>query len=147
MGPCLKRSDKDKYPGCHSMHPWSVEAQCSSKAIAERAGVAPEELQDLPDDHEVWLDVAWILGSLCASLCAMLSVERIVLSGGVMQRLSLFPKIRQATRQILEGYIAHPKILEDGPEGIDVYIVPSARGNDAGIFGALALAADASKAS
>merc|ERR1712083_590029 len=64
---------------------------------------------------------------------------------GVMQRLSLFPKIRQATRQILEGYIQHPKVVSDGPNGIDGYIVPSVRGNDAGIFGALALAQDAYK--
>merc|ERR1719343_639978 len=73
----------------------------------------------------------------------MLSVERIVLGGGVMQRASLFPKVRRATRDILDGYIKHPKILEDGENGIDTYIVPSARRNDAGIYGALALAADA----
>lgn len=141
--PSLKRRPDDTYPGMSKLHPWSVEAQCSSKALAERAGVSPEQLCKLPDDSEVWEDAAWILGGLCATLCALTSVERIVMSGGIMQRLSLFPKIRQATRHILDGYIQHPKVLKDGHDGIDSYIVPSVRGNDAGIFGALALAADA----
>lgn len=143
--PCLRRRPEDAYKGFTRLHPWSVECQCSSEAIADRAGVSPGQLKDLPDDHEVWSDVAWMLGGLCASICALVSVERIILSGGVMQRLSLFPKIRLATRQILDGYVQHPKILEDGPKGIDGYIMPSVRGNDAGIFGALALAADAYK--
>lgn len=143
--PTLKRRADDMYPGVTTLHPWSVEAQCSAGALAQRAASTPENLKDLPDDSEVWADAAWMLGSLCATLCALVSVERIVLSGGVMQRLSLFPKVREATRKILQGYIQHPKVLEDGPQGIDGYIVPSVRGNDAGIFGALALAADAYK--
>merc|ERR1719203_2659199 len=99
-----------------------------------------DKLKEVPDDSEVWLDVAYVLGSLCATLTLLCSVERIVLSGGIMQRASLFPKIREATRRILDGYIKHPKLLDDGVNGIDSYIVPSERGNDAGIFGALALA-------
>jgi len=144
--PTLKRRADDRYAGADKLHPWCVESQCNAKALAERAGVTPDQLSRLPDESEVWQDAAWMLGGLCATLTALLSVERIVLSGGVMQRLSLFPKIRQATRDILNGYIRHPKVLEDGPEGIDGYIVPSVRGNDAGIFGALALASDAYQA-
>jgi len=143
--PTMKRRPNDGYKGVNGPHPWSVEGQCSAVALAERAGVSQEALRDLPDDSEVWEDAAWMLGTLCATLCALLSVERIVLSGGVMQRASLFPKVRAATRQILDGYIKHPKVITDGPNGIDGYIVPSVRGNDAGIFGALALAADALK--
>lgn len=136
--PALKRVG-DTYKGL-GIHPWSIEGQVSAPAIAERAGVPMGNLKEIPDDSEVWLDVAYVLGSMCATLTALCSVERIVLSGGIMLRESLFPKIRQATRQILDGYIQHPKVLEDGPDGIDSYIVPSVRGNDAGIYGALALA-------
>jgi len=141
--PVLRRPG-DAYAGW-GLHPWSVEGQCSARAIAERANVGVDRLKDIPDEHEVWLDVAWILGSLCATLTLVCSVERIVLSGGVMQRLSLFPKIRSAAREILNGYIKHPKVIEDGPDGIDGYIVPSERGNDAGIYGALAVAVEALK--
>jgi len=141
--PVLRRPG-DTYKG-QGPHPWSLEGQCCAGAIAERAGVPSDKLKDIPDDDEVWSDVAWIFGSLCATLTLMVSVERIVLSGGVMQRLSLFPKIRKAAREILNGYVQHPKVINDGPEGIDGYIVPSERGNDAGIYGAIALALDALK--
>lgn len=141
--PTMKRRPDDVFKGADGPHPWSLEGQCSAVALAARAGVSQDALKDLPDDHEVWEDAAWMLGALCATLCAMLSVERIVISGGVLQRTSLFPKIRLATRQILNGYIQHPKVIRDGPDGIDGYIVPSVRGNDAGVFGALALAKDA----
>lgn len=143
--PILKRPS-DAYKGQQtSRHPWSLEASCCAGAIAERAGVTPDKLKDIPDDSEVWADVAWCLGSMCASLILMISVERIVLGGGVMTRLSLFPKVRQACRTILNDYIQHPRVLANGPDGIDGLIVPSERGNDAGIHGAVGLAVDALK--
>jgi len=132
----------DAYKGTHP-HPWSIEALCCSDTIARRAGVEISELKDLPDDHEVWSQVGYLLGSLCATLVTMCSVERIVLSGGVMQRKSLFPKIRKATQDILNGYIKLPQIMDSGPDGIDGFIVPSERGNEAGIYGAVSLAVDA----
>ncbi|CAK0796281.1 unnamed protein product [Prorocentrum cordatum] len=143
--PALKRPE-DTYQGV-GLHPWSIEGQVCAAAIAARAGVPADRLKDIPDDSEVWLDVAYVLGSMCATLTLLCSIERIVLSGGVMQRASLFPKIRQATRRILNGYIHNPKVLGDGQDGIDSYIVPSERGNEAGIYGALALADAALKQS
>mmetsp|Transcript_31925 Transcript_31925/g.67917 ORF Transcript_31925/g.67917 Transcript_31925/m.67917 type:complete len:343 (-) Transcript_31925:253-1281(-) len=141
--PGLKK-EGDAFAGLPTKpHPWSIESLACSESIAKRAGVKPSELEDLPDDHEVWSQVGYLLGGLCASLIAMCSVERIVLSGGVMQRLSLFPKIRKATQEILNGYIQLPQIVDSGPDGIDGYIVPSERGNDAGIYGAIALAVGA----
>ncbi len=56
---------------------------------------------------------------------------RIVLSGGVMRRRSLFPKIRTNVVRLLNGYISAGCLLP-GPEGIDLYIVPSQWGDDAG---------------
>ncbi|CAK0888363.1 unnamed protein product [Prorocentrum cordatum] len=143
--PALKRPN-DTFQGL-GVHPWSIEGQVCAAAIAARAGVPADKLKEIPDDSEVWLDVAYVLGSMCATLTLLCSIERIVLSGGVMLRASLFPKIRQATRSILNGYVQHPRVLADGPEGIDSYIVPSERGNEAGIFGALALADAALKRS
>mmetsp|Transcript_91779 Transcript_91779/g.201209 ORF Transcript_91779/g.201209 Transcript_91779/m.201209 type:complete len:381 (+) Transcript_91779:70-1212(+) len=143
--PTLKRLPDDNFKGVDIWHPWSVEGQCSAPALASRAGVSQNALKDLPDDHEVWDDAAYMLGALCATLCALLSVERIVLGGGVMLRESLFPKVRKSMRTILNGYIQHPRVTEDGPSGIDGYIVPSVRGNDAGLWGALALASDSWK--
>ena len=68
----------------------------------------------------------------------MASPERIVLSGGVMLRESLFPKIRRAVQAQLNGYIQLGQLTSQA--GIDDYIAPSHWGNNAGLVGALTLA-------
>ena len=57
------------------------------------------ELATLQDDHPVWDICAHYLAAQCASLVQMCSPERIVLSGGVMQRQCLFPMIRDKVRK------------------------------------------------
>ena len=66
-----------------------------------------------------------------------LSPQRIVLGGGVMQQGGLFRRIRSQVLELLNGYIQAPAILES----IDRYIVPPALGANAGVLGAIALAA------
>lgn len=68
----------------------------------------------------------------------LVSPEKIVLSGGVLQRQVLFPKIRAKTQEYLNSYINVPAVVTSG--GIDQLIVPSKHGNNAGIIGALFLA-------
>ena len=41
----------------------------------------------------------------------MASPEKIVLSGGVLLRKILFPKIRAKTKEYLNGYIDVPKVV------------------------------------
>lgn len=67
-----------------------------------------------------------------------MSPEKIVLSGGVLLRKVLFPKIRIKTQEYLNSYINVPSVVTS--KGIDKLIVPSKHGNDAGIVGALYLA-------
>lgn len=112
---------------------FEVEAMCATRALARRAHCDPDDLKSLPDDHPVWDAAAHYLASMCANLVLVASPEKIVLSGGVMQRASLFPKIRSNLLRFLNGYI--PVLV-----AADDYIVPSAWGNDAGIVGALFLA-------
>ena len=66
----------------------------------------------------------------------VLSPERIVMCGGVMEQSHLFPKIRTRTRELLASYIRSGSILEE----IESYIVPPVLGSRAGVAGALALA-------
>ena len=100
-----------------------------------------------------------VTGALCADLILIASPEKIVLSGGVMQRTSLFPRIRTATQVTtttaaaahalcpraraatqdhLSGYIDVPAVTTQ--RGIDALIGPSEWGNNAGLIGALTLA-------
>lgn len=113
---------------------FEVEAMCATRALARRAQVQPDELESLDEDHPVWEAAAHYLAAMCANLMLVVSPQRIILSGGVMQRASLFPKIRHKVVTMLNGYIP-AKRIED-PD----YISPSRWGNQAGIVGALALA-------
>ena len=66
----------------------------------------------------------------------MLSPQRIVLGGGVIQHARLYPSIRVRAQRWLGGYIARRE-LEDG---INDFIVAPGLGDRSGIPGALLLA-------
>eukprot|EP00614_Pseudopedinella_elastica_P013043 CAMPEP_0172611016 /NCGR_PEP_ID=MMETSP1068-20121228/30751_1 /TAXON_ID=35684 /ORGANISM="Pseudopedinella elastica, Strain CCMP716" /LENGTH=341 /DNA_ID=CAMNT_0013414873 /DNA_START=47 /DNA_END=1072 /DNA_ORIENTATION=+ len=114
-----------------------LESSCNSAALAKRAQCPVQGLKDLPDDHPVWDVAAHYLACMCANMILMASPEKIVLSGGVLLRKILFPKIRAKTKEYLNGYIDVPKVVT--MEGLEKLIVPSDHGNRAGIIGALFL--------
>ena len=66
-----------------------------------------------------------------------MSPERIVLGGGLMQNLSLFPRIRARVTAMLNGYINVPTITD--ADAMASYIVPPVAGGEAGLMGALQL--------
>ena len=126
---------RDPYPGRCPYHGDCFEGLASGPAIAERWGADP---QTLPPDHPAWaLEADYIALALANTIC-MLSPQRIILGGGVMEQHFLFPMIRERVRTILNGYIVHEAILTR----IDDYIVPPALGAQAGVLGAVALARD-----
>jgi len=59
-----------------------IEGLSNSLAIASNKGIDKHLLRTIGDDDAVWDGVAHALGSLCATLVLMVSVERIVISGG-----------------------------------------------------------------
>ena len=134
----VKRRPGDTFPGAKgSLHGDDLEALVAINAIAQRAKCDTKDLKNLPDDHEVWDYVSEGLAQLCTSLIYITSIERIVISGGVMNRKMLYNMIREKTLGLLKGYIKVPQLTE---EGIDGYIVESKWGDNAGITGALCLA-------
>ena len=84
----------DNFAGSCPFHGSCIEGMCSSGALAARKGVSVHQLPHLLDEDPVWDICAYQLAHLCANLVLMVSPERIVLGGGVMNRTSLFPKIR-----------------------------------------------------
>uniref|UniRef100_A0A7S1XVE6 fructokinase n=1 Tax=Phaeomonas parva TaxID=124430 RepID=A0A7S1XVE6_9STRA len=119
-----------------SFHGDCVEGICASGALAAFKGCKPSDLPSLSDDDDVWDSFAHTMGGLCASAILLCSPERIVLSGGVLKRASLFPKVRAKCKEFLADYVTHEKVLGD----MEDYIVPSEWGNDAGIIGSTNLA-------
>lgn len=129
--------DGETFQGTCPFHKTCVEGMASSGAIAARKGCLPSELVDLNDDDAVWDACSYYLAQLCANLVLIASPERICIGGGLLNRSSLYGKIRSKTQQILSGYIQNDNITTDK---IENYIVPSYWGSNAGIVGAAYLA-------
>jgi len=134
-GPLHERDLDMKFQGTCPFHGSCIEGMASAGAIAARKGIKNAEIKNIPDEDEVWDVVAHYLAHLCISICLLTSVERIVISGGVLKRLCLYPKIQTKFKQLLNGYMKHPLLAEDPSE----YITGSEFGDSAGIIGALCL--------
>lgn len=113
---------KDSFEGSCPFHGACIEGMCATGAIAKRLGCPRSELANIADDHEVWDLEAYYIAQLCANLLLIASPEKIAIGGGVLHRLSLFPKIRSHFLQIVHGYIQHPMITT---ANVDNYIAPS----------------------
>jgi len=120
-------------------HDGCLEGMANGPAIEKRWGVSAKEL---PPEHPAWDIEAEYLAQMCVNTIVMMSPKKIVLGGGVMHQLHLFPKIHKRTKELLNGYVAHKDILED----IENYIVPPALGDNAGAAGSLLLALEALEA-
>ena len=124
---------KDPFPGCCPFHGDCFEGLANGPAIGRRWGQSGDTL---PDDHPAWdLEADYIAYAL-ANVIFLLSPQRIVLGGGVMERPQLFPLIRQKVREIINGYIASPVMTGSMNE----YIVQPGLGKRSAILGAMAMA-------
>jgi fructokinase len=90
---------------------------------------------ELSEDHKAWEIEAFYIAQAVASAVLLMSPKKIILGGGVMHQLQLFPLIRKQVQSILNGYVQDETILSH----IDSYIVPPGLGDNAGLCGALAL--------
>jgi fructokinase len=125
--------ERDPFEGICPYHKDCLEGLASGPAIEARWGKRGETL---PNDHPAWRLEAHYLALGLVNFITVLSPQRIIMGGGVMQEERLFPLVRREVQSLLNKYIAAPEILED----IDKYIVPPALGGQAGVLGAIALA-------
>jgi fructokinase len=116
---------RDPFPGNCPFHGDCLEGLAAGPAIEAR-WAQPGHL--LPDGHAAWDLEAEYLALGIVNWTCVLSPQRIVLGGGVMQRAELFPKVRGRLAELLNGYLEPPEI------------VPPELGWRAGALGAIALA-------
>jgi fructokinase len=122
----------DTWSGACPFHGACVEGLASGPALAARTGIKG---QDLPADHEAWDGVVHALAQLLHTITLTGVPRRIVMGGGVMiGNPFLFPRIRQALRQSLGGYIAIAEV-----EDVETFVVAPALGHNAGPLGAVVL--------
>jgi len=124
---------RDPFPGTCPYHGDCMEGLACGPAIAERWGQGG---QHLPPDHPAWELEAGYLAQALQSLACILSPQRIIMGGGVMDKPGLLSRVREKTLAYLNGYVQHPAVLEE----IDSYIVRPGLGSQAGVLGAIALA-------
>lgn len=129
-----KRKD-DPYEGSCPFHKNCMEGLASGPAIEGRWG---DKAENLSDNEYVWEMEADYIASAIANFVLLYSPNRIILGGGVMHQVRLYPMIREKVKQYLNGYITHRLLQEE----MDAYIIPPVLGDDAGIKGALKLAID-----
>ena len=125
--------DRDPYPGSCPFHGDCLEGLAAGPALEERWGQPGETL---PADHPAWLLEADYLAFGLVNIIYILSPQRIILGGGVMQQHQLFPLVRRRVQALLNDYLPVPAILDQ----IEDYIVPPGLGNRSGVLGAIALA-------
>lgn len=127
------REKDDTFAGICPYHGDCLEGLCSGPAIEARW---QKKASELPAGHPAWEQEAKYLAQALRNLICILSPQRIIMGGGVMDQRQIFPILRKEVQQLLNEYVQHPALLED----IDAYIVPPALGGKAGVLGAFALA-------
>jgi fructokinase len=131
----IVRARGDTWPGNCPFHGDCIEGLASGPAIEARSGKPAGSLES---DSPVWETVVHALAQLNHLLVVTAAPQRILIGGGVMSaQTHLFPRIRRAVLESLNGYLHIPQVLND----IDRFIAPPGLGTLAGPLGALAIAA------
>ncbi|HEY0341417.1 MAG TPA: ROK family protein, partial [Steroidobacteraceae bacterium] len=131
----IVRAPGDTWPGNCPFHGDCVEGLASGPAIEARIG---QPAASLGADSPVWETVVHALAQLNHLLIVTTAPQRILIGGGVMSaHPHLFPRIRHALLESLNGYLHIPEVLND----IDRFLAPPGLGTLAGPLGALAVAA------
>ncbi|MBI5564390.1 MAG: ROK family protein [Chloroflexi bacterium] len=125
---------RDPFTGACPYHGDCFEGLACGPAMARRWG---QPAETLPPDHPAWQLEAHYVALAVANLALVLSPQRIVIGGGVMQQPGLIDGVRSEVRDLLNGYVQSDRITQH----IDQFIVPPALGNQSGMLGAIALAA------
>ncbi|MDQ0916214.1 ROK family protein [Paenibacillus sp. V4I5] len=132
----VRRHPDDSYEGHCPFHKDCLEGLAAGPALEDRWG---KKAFELGDTHFAWEIESYYIAQALVNYALILSPEKIIVGGGVMNQSHLFPLIREQVRKLLNGYVQHPALSEDN----DSYIVQPALSGNAGLCGALALAKQA----
>lgn len=131
-----RRHPQDHFAGLCKYHGDCLEGLAAGPAIEARWQTPGSEL---PTDHLAWEIESFYIAESVTTSILLHSPQKIILGGGVMQQMHLFPMIREQVVHNLHGYVNVPELLQH----IDQYIVPPGLGQHAGLYGALALGIEA----
>ena len=125
--------DDDPFEGVCPYHGDCWEGLASALALERRWGAPPA---DLDDDPAVWeLESRYLALGIVAVIC-VLSPERVIVGGGVMNRPQLVELVRRDVSELLNEYIVAAPLRD----GLESYVTLPELGMRAGVLGAIALA-------
>lgn len=113
-------------------HKTCLEGLAAGPSIEKRWGT---KAVYLVDRSEVWELESEYLAQAIMNFILTVSPQRIILGGGVMHQMQLFPLIRKKVLEKMNGYIRTPELAD-----MDFYIVPASLNDDQGILGCIRLA-------
>jgi len=122
----------DTYEGFCPFHHNCLEGLAAGPAIEKRFGIKAELLEP---NHLAWKLEAYYLAQALLNYILILSPEKIILGGGVMEQEQLFSMIRKELAELSNGYISTPDL--------ENFIVPPKLGNNAATIGCFILAKQA----
>lgn len=122
----------DHFDGVCTYHPNCLEGLASGPSIEKRWGKRGVELRE---SKEVWELEAYYIAQAIVNYTMILSPQRIVLGGGVMNQEQLFPLIREKVQEFINGYLKTKQLID-----MEHYIVPSCLEGNQGIMGCIQLA-------
>ncbi len=125
----------DNFPGRCPFHANCFEGMASGPAINDRWGASAGKLTDR---DEVWELESEYIAQAVSNLIFIMSPQKVILGGGVMHQMQLFPLIRKKVIEKVSGYIDTAELRD-----MDSYICPAGLNDDQGIMGAVKLAMNA----
>lgn len=131
----IRRKEGDSFEGCCPFHKDCFEGMAAGPAIEKRYGVKAVELFDR---EEVWKLEAHYIAQALVTYTLTYAPQKIILGGGVMHQMQLFPLIREEFDKLLAGYIATKEVKD-----LEHYIVPASLKDLQGAMGCLELARQA----
>ena len=94
------------FTGVCPFHGDCIEGLVTNKAIKDRLGLKDvEQAAELTDDNPIWDVIGGYLGVFCANLYLTVSVERIIIGGGICGRPVVMENIRKYFMQSLNKYV------------------------------------------
>ena len=133
------------FAGLCPYHRDCLEGLTAGPALRARFNNTPPE--QLSNESPIWPVVADYLAHLSTVLILTFSLDCVVFGGGIMKREILFPMVRRATKEKLNGYLSDPLYNGNFQSVIrrSEFLVPLAgRPNiNAGVLGGFILAAQA----
>jgi fructokinase len=125
----------DPFTGACPFHGDCWEGLASGTALEARWGAPAVAL----DGDAVWALEARYLALGLVAVVSVLSPERIVIGGGVMQRRGLLRRVQREVVAVMNGYLDEAAVRDD----MASYITLPGLGGRAGVLGAIALAESA----